>query len=325
MKKKLYYLLALSLLVWSQASFALKIKVGVLAPDGTTWTKNLKSMVKEIKKATDGKVNFKIYAGGVAGDEPDVLRKIRIGQMHAGIFTGRALGEINGDARVIEIPFTFYRDREKALKTLESLEKYLASGFEKKGFKQLGMFEIGLIYVVSTKKVTNLKEMKGIKVWSWEGDRLVEALVKSMGLVAVPLALPDVLSSLSTGIIQAAYASPMAVLALQWSSKVKYLINYPVSYSIGAFVVDKKVWKKIPTKYQKTVEKICRKYVDIANKSTIKDNNEAMGALVDSGVKLIEFPKEDTVKSTEIRAQVVKKLKGNLISKKAMDLLNKNL
>ena len=109
---------------------AAPIKVGVLAPEGTGWAKNIKKMTTEIKDATKGNVEIKVYYGGSQGDEQDVLRKIRIGQLHGGIFTGKTLGEINGDVRVIEIPFTFNHDRAKALKTLQNMAPYFNQKYE---------------------------------------------------------------------------------------------------------------------------------------------------------------------------------------------------
>ncbi|MBY0414976.1 MAG: TRAP transporter substrate-binding protein DctP, partial [Bdellovibrionales bacterium] len=172
------------------------IKVGVLAPEGTGWAKNIKNMASEIKEATKGNVEFKIYYGGSQGDEQDVLRKIRLGQLQGGIFTGKTLGEISGDVRVIEIPFTFNHNREKAVKTLTALEPFFDQKFAEKKFKSLATFEIGQVYFVTQKKVQDLNAIKSLKIWSWDGDPLVTNMFEAMNLTGVPLALPDVLSSL---------------------------------------------------------------------------------------------------------------------------------
>jgi len=231
--------LVASLALTSLSSYALTLKVAAIAPDGTNWAKTLKKMSKEVKKETNGKVKFKIYYGGVAGDEPDVLRKIRVGQLHGGVFTGKTLGDIFGDIRAIEIPFNFNHNEEKASKALDSMEGYFSSNLSSKGFKSLGFYKLGQVYVVSTKKVESIKQMKGVKIWSWEGDEVVKSMIDSLNLVSVPLALPDVLSSLSTGIIDSAYAPALGILALQWQSKVKYLINFPTAYSVVHIVSNK--------------------------------------------------------------------------------------
>ncbi len=309
----------------SVSTFAATLKVGVLAPEGTTWAKNLKEMAKEIKKATNKKVKLKIYFGGAQGDEPDVLRKIRVGQLHGGVFTGKTLGEINGDVRVMEIPFTFYHDAKKARNVLNNLTPRFNQSFEKNKFKNLGFFEIGMVYFVSKKETSSLASLNGVKVWSWEGDKLVEAMVESLNLVSVPLPLPDVLSSLSTGVIDSAYAPPLGVLSLQWNTKINYLIDLPLSYSIGAFLISEKAWKKISPEHKKIVEDIANKYVAKVNSGNVNDNAEAMKIMKDSGVKFLKFSQSDLNKGKELRESVIGKLKGNLFSKETYELFSKQL
>ncbi len=316
--KRWLLLVAMFFILISGSSWALTLKIACLAPEGTTWATMVKKFAKEVKKSTNGKVKFKVYFGGVAGDEPDVLRKIRIGQFHGGIFTGRTLGNIYGDVRVMEVPFTFFHDRDKAMDVLKKMSPYFNNGFEKAGMKNLGFFELGLAYLVSTKKATNLDNLKGIKIWAWEGDMLVKALMESLNLVSVQLALPDVLSSLSTGIIDAAYNAPIGTLALQWQNKVKYLINYPVAFGISALLVDMKNWKKISSEHQKLILKLGDKYSSMANTRTNIENGEALQAMKKLGIEFIDFPKSDLAKASQIRANTISKLKDKLISTTAI-------
>ncbi len=124
-----------------QVFAALTLKVAVLAPEGTTWAKSLKQTVDEINQSTAGRVKVKVYYGGTQGDEPDVLRKVRVQHLNGGIFTGKTLGEINGDVRVMEVPFTFFDDREKAWSTLEKMTPYFNKKFEENGFVNLGFLK----------------------------------------------------------------------------------------------------------------------------------------------------------------------------------------
>lgn len=297
---------------------AATIKLATLVPKGTSWAKTLKDMAKEVKTKTDGKVKFKIYYGGTQGDEPDVLRKTRIGQIHGGIFTGKTLGDIFSDVRAIELPFNFYDDETKAMGAVDKNTPYFNESLKSKGFVNLGFYGIGKVYVVSTKKVENIDQMKGIKMWAWEGDKVINAMMESLGLVSVPLALPDVMSSLSTGMIQAAYAPPLGILALQWQSKVKYLIDFPTAYTIGALLIHEKRWKKIKPEHQKIVREVATKYVNEANAAAIADNEASLKKLKDMGVEFISFSKDDLAKAEQIRLSVIKKLEGEVLSKNVL-------
>ncbi len=319
---KLTFLIALCVLSVNVMAKT-QLKLAALVPEGTTWGLSLKKLSKEIESATDGEVTFKVYYGGVAGDEPDVLRKIRIGQYQGGIFTGKTLGDISGDVRVMETPFSFYGDQKKAGMVMQKLAPIFNQKLKDKGFINLGFYEVGLVYLVSTRKVTSIEELKGIKIWSWEGDELVKAMIESLGLVSVPLALPDVLSSLSTGIINAAYAPPLGILALQWQTKVKYLVDFPTAFSMGALVVSAKSWAQIKPEHQLKVLALSEKLVKEANDKSFSDNEDARGALKKSGVEFVSFPKGDYEKAAALRSQVVNKLKDKLISAKMFEEFDK--
>lgn len=305
--------------------FAAPIKVGVLAPEGTNWAKNLSEMAKEIKSKTNGEVNIKFYFGGSQGDEPDVLRKIRVGQLQGGIFTGKTLGEINGDVRVIELPFSFFENRQKAWNTVEKMTPFFNTKFDKSGFKNLGFFEIGIVYFVSSKEAKSISDLSGLKIWSWEGDKLVSTMIDSMKLISVPLPLTDVLSSLSTGVIDAAYAPPLGILSLQWNTKIKYLVNFPLSFSIGAFLINEKTWASISPANQKIVNEISSLYVSNVNKANEKDNIDALEVLKSGGIQFVDFAASDVAKGKELRAEVIKQLKGSLFSEEALKKLEENL
>jgi TRAP-type C4-dicarboxylate transport system substrate-binding protein len=301
---------------------AQQIKLAVLVPEGTTWGNSLKKLAKEVETVTQNEVSFKVYYGGVSGDEPDVLRKIRIGQLHGGIFTGKTLGDIYGDVRAMEIPFTFYEKQNKASAALTKLTPQFNQGLKTKGFVNLGFYEVGQVYVVSTKKISNLNELKGVKIWSWEGDKLVEAMINSLQLVSVPLALPDVLSSLSTGIIDAAYAPPLAILALQWHSKVKYLVDFPTAFSIGALLVSDKTWGKIKPEHQNKIMELSKKFVAEANSKSIQENQQARDQLKKLGIQFSSFPAEDYKKAAGARGNVINQVKDTYISSKVIQVLD---
>ena len=312
--KFLFFLIFLSFPLWGKV-----LKLATLAPEGTTWANNLKEVVEEISKKTKGRVKLKVYYGGVVGDEIDVLRKIRVGQMHGGLFTGLGLGEVYNDLRVMEVPFSFKKNRTKLLRVLKTLTPFFNKGLEKNGFKNLGFFEIGKIYLVSTKRVRSLKELRGIKVWSWKGDPLAAIFAKVMGVVPVSLQLPDVLTALSTGVVDAAYNSPMGVLAFQWSSKIKYLLDVPVTYSLGAVLISLKEWKKIDLKDQRLVENIMARAMRKNSEDTIGENAKALQALKAMGVEFIQLPDSDKVYVNEVPHRLIPQLqKAKILSSQVL-------
>ena len=285
------------------------LKIGVLAPDGSAWATHLKAMAKDIKKTTDGSVKMKFYFGGSQGDESDVLKKMRIGQLHGGVFTGKTLGDVHKDIRVLELPFSFYSDHQKAANALRALTPELNKGIHKNGLKNLGFFGIGMVYLVSQKKVMGLKELKGVKIWYWEGDRISKTMIDILKLSVVSVPLPDVLNSLQTGILQAAYAPPLGITSLQWDSKVSYLIDFPIAFAVGGFLLSQKAWKKIASPvYKKNVETIALRYIQKIDENNIRDNSLALVGLKKKGITFLAFPREDIRRGEEVREEIIRKL-----------------
>src|SRR5687767_164354 len=84
-----------------------EIKLATLAPEGSTWMKAMHKIDDDVRARTSNRVGFKFFPGGVQGDEKDVIRKIRNGQVHGAGFTGFGLGSIVPETRVLELPFMF--------------------------------------------------------------------------------------------------------------------------------------------------------------------------------------------------------------------------
>ena len=135
----------------------------------------LKDLAKSIEDSTNGDLKFKIYPGGVQGDEKDVLRKMRIGQVHSAGFTGVGLGEILPEVRILDVPFLF-NNYDEVDYVADKLFDHFSKKFEEKGYILLGWAEVGFVYVFTNTPVNDIKDMNGVKMWMWEGDPIAEAL-----------------------------------------------------------------------------------------------------------------------------------------------------
>jgi len=181
-------------------------KVASLAPEGSVWTKRFRDFTKEATEKSNGEIGFKIYAGGVMGDDRSMYRKMRVGQLNGGGFTMTGIGEVVPDFRALGIPFLFnsYEEVDYVKKKLSSrLEKE----FDKKGLVLMTISEVGFIYTMSTTPITTLAELKKSKAWVPEGDPVSKVLLETVGVTPIPLSIPDVLTSLQTGLINTAFNS----------------------------------------------------------------------------------------------------------------------
>jgi TRAP-type C4-dicarboxylate transport system substrate-binding protein len=324
MKLSNFFALSFSLLltislVNNKAIAKEKIKCAIIAPKGSTWMNVLEEWDKELKKRTNGELSFKFYPSGSMGDEKTVLRKMRSGQLDAGAFTGVGLGEIVPEVRLMEIPFMFSSYKEIDY-VLDRMTPIFNKKFEEKGFKNLGWAETGFVHIFSNKPIRSFNDLNGIKMWMWEGDKLVEEIYKELKLVPTPLAVQDVLTSLQTGLIDGVYAPPLGAIALQWTSKVKYMVEPKMTYATGAMLVTEKTWNSLDPSMKKILEETAKIYTEKLVSEIRKENEKAKSSIKASGI-VFTNPDSDTVSRLKTASmKVANSLVGSFYSK---DLLEK--
>jgi TRAP-type transport system periplasmic protein len=295
-------LLIFSIALAEAAGDKVVLKIGTLAPEGSTWTKTFREISKELEQKTGNQVSLRVFPGGVLGDEEDMLRKIKVGQIQGGFFTGGGLGLIFKDIKILAIPFLFESYHEVDA-VMARMSPFLEKGFWDNGYKIMGWGENGFIYLLSKQPIKNAADLKKGKVWIWEDTAMGKALFKEVGVNPVPLGIPDVLVSLQTGMIDTVYASPLAAISMQWFTRVSYLTDLPLSYSVGALVIQKAALDKIPAAQRAVVEEVFKRHLEPMKGPVRQENQKALGVMTKQGIKTITPPAKDT---KELRTLVFK-------------------
>jgi TRAP-type C4-dicarboxylate transport system substrate-binding protein len=273
----------------AQAGEKTLIKFATLAPEGSSWMKSMHRLSDKVKKATEGNVTFRFYPGGVSGDEKDVIRKMRIGQLHGAGFTGVGLGEILPEVRVLDLPFLFESD-EEIQHIYGKMNAYFKDRYEEKGYVLLGWVPGGGVHFFSQQPIHSVDDLRQSKPWMWEGDPLVEAAYKGLGVQPIPLSITDVLLSLQTGMLDTVYSSTQGALALQWFTKVKHVTQLRMGYATGGVLISKKQFDQLPQPYQDAVKKIGGECLQELVQLIQEDNQKAYAVLEKNDVKWVALP-----------------------------------
>ncbi len=295
MKRFMTFILIILLNVPCAFSQKYQIKFASLAPDGSTWMNVMREFDKAIREQTNNELGFKIYPGGVSGDEKDVLRKIRLGQLHSAGFTGVGLGEVYSEVRIFDSPFLFQNYNEVDFIQQKFFDKF-AQGFEKNGFILLGWADVGFVYIYTNSPVKALADMKAVKMWMWESDPVAEATFKSFGISPIPLSVIDVMTALQTGMVNGVYISPLAIIALQWFTKIKYMMEVPLADAAGAVLISKKKFDELPDQYQQILVENAKKYFEKLMKLSREDNARSITTLKQNGIQVTPLPPADQLK-----------------------------
>lgn len=319
------------LLGFSTISFAaepLTIKFATVAPEGSAWMNTMKELDKVIREKTQGQIAFRVYAGGVAGDELDALRKIRIGQLQSAAFSGVGFGQILPPVRVLDLPFLFRNDKEIDLVRKE-MEVFFAEQFRQKDFELLSWAEVGNVHLFSQEPIRKVGDLAKLKVWTWSGDPIAKETFSAMGTNPVPLAITDVTTALNTGMIDTVYAPPLGAIALQWNVSVKYMTSLPLAHSTGAILVSKNFAQKIPAEYFKIIKDEFHRSMERLTIELRKQTEESVALLEKGGIKLLPVPQEADLKDFyRVHDRVAQALTGKVYPKdvldKVYDILKKN-
>ena len=287
------------------------VKIAVLIPKGAGGSNILEDFRQAVKKQTKEEVDFKIYWGGIQGDEKDVVRKIRFKQLHGSLFSGHGLGQIVPEVRVTELPYLFM-NYEEVFYVRHKIENIMNQKFRDQGFIVLGWSTLGFVYPFLTKPIKRHEKLKKIKSWIWEDDPVAYEFNKVLGIVPVSLSVADVLGSVSSGLVDMVAAPPLAALAFRWQTKFKYMANVPAINSLGALIISKDVWKKISISNQKIILDIARKNLSNYINFIIKENEKALKVLKKGGVSILRVDDQENFMAGQKAAG---KTRNNLIGK----------
>ncbi len=300
------------------------IRFATLAPEGSAWMETMHKIDSEVRTATGGEVGFKFYPNMSMGDEKDVIRKIRLGQINGAGFTGFGLGEVLPEVRILELPYIF-ADDDQLDSTVSRMEGYFRRQFADKGFIFLGWADVGWIYFLASKPVASPRDLEGLKVWMWEGDPLARAFYAELGKTPVALSVTDVMLSLQTGIIDAVYASPLATLVLQWFTKVKYISDVPFTNAVGAVLIDKPTFDAFTPAQQTAILDVSKHRLRELVLQTREDNRAAYAQLLKEGLTQVVSTEAQRAEMRAIGQRVQEKLVGELYSRELLDQLRVSL
>lgn len=279
------YMLALGV----APAFSQVIKLGTVAPEGSPWHEGMLEIAQKWKEVSVGKVKLRIYAGGVAGDENDMLRKIRIGQLHAAALTSATLVDIVPDIQAISLPMLVRTDGELDF-VIEKLGPEFESRLAKRGFKVLNWGSTGWVHFFTKEPVVTPDDMKKRKLFFWGSDTTYVELLKTWGFNPVPLAITDLLPSLQTGLVDSFPAPPTAALAFQWFGLAPHMMDLRWQPLPGATIVSMKRWKRIPPDLRPLLEDAARQVGAWLQKRIRKLEQEAIAAMKDHGLKVHAVP-----------------------------------
>ncbi len=293
-------------------------KVASVAPEGSVWAQHFRDFVKEVGAKSNGDIGFRVYLGGSMGDDRVMYRKMQVGQLHGGGFTMTGIGAVVPDFRVMGIPFLF-RSFEEVDLVRKGLDVLVKKAFAEKGMEFLAFTEVGFVYTMSTSAITTVAQLQASKCWLPEGDPVSAEFFSAIAVSPIPLTIPDVLTSLQTGMIDTVFNGLYGSIVLQWFTKAKFITDTPFGYAYGAFLLDGRKFNSMPPDYAEIVRDAASRHFQALLVDTRKSNFDSRAVLKENGVVFVEPSPEALQELVDRRDEAVIRMTGQAFSKEIYD------
>jgi TRAP-type C4-dicarboxylate transport system substrate-binding protein len=293
------------------------VKLATIAPKSSVWHSILQEMGDAWQKSSKGAVVLRIYPGGVAGDDSDVVRKLRLGTLNAA-FLATGMIDINRDLIALQIPMA-YASYEEFDCVVEQMLPAIDAGYSEKGFVLLGLTDGGFVQFFTKTPMRTPDDLKGMKLFVWAGDDLYVELWKRAGFNPVPLPATEISTALQTGLVNVVTTTPQASVLLQWFLHVKYMTRLNWAILVGGLVVSRKTWDKIPAELRPALldaaHAAARRLRDVSRRSSPQD----IEAMKKRGLNVVEIDPAALDAWKRLIEGVYPKVRGAFIPAKAFD------
>ena len=280
------FVTVLALSIASSAALAIEFKLASIAPEGSAWMQEMRAGAALIDERTEGRVQFKFYPGGIMGNDAQVMRKMRVGQLHGGAFAIVGVADRFPSITLYSVPLML-RSLDEVDHVRAMMDPKLQTGLEQAGLVSFGFIEGGFAHMMGNQPIRGVEDMRRRKVWIPEGDRISFMALQALGLSPVALPLTDVLTGMQTGLLDIVAASPVVALVLQWHTRIKYVTDLPVVYSMGVFALDGRVFARLSTGDQQVVREVMADVVQRLNQQAREDNARAREVMENQGIDFV--------------------------------------
>jgi TRAP-type C4-dicarboxylate transport system substrate-binding protein len=229
------------------------LRIATLAPRGSSWMRVFNAWNNTLRQRTNNRLQLRVYAGGSQGDERDVVRKIRIGQLDGAAVTSTGLGLIVRPVLVLQAPGVV-NDYQQLDRARNALSDTFAQQFESNGVKLLGWGDVGQGRIFSNQPIRRPRDLRSVRPWVWRDDSMFGTFLEVVGANGVRLGVPEVLPALSTGQIDTVVASATAASALQWHTRVTHVTEQANAFLIGATILSKQKYDSLPSDLQQALD-----------------------------------------------------------------------
>ena len=270
---------------------ALTLKIATVAPDGSPWVEAMRQVAGQWERASAGQVRLKIYAGGVAGEEADMVRKLRIGQLQGAALTQLGMGLLEPDILTISVPFLI-RDEAELDHVLQAGRGRFAARFAGRGYLLAALPKAGWVHFFARQPVVRPDDLRRLKLAVPGDDPLFVEIWRRLGFNAFSLSINDLLAGLQAGMADACYSPLLAAASFQWFGAVRYMPSLPVAPVLGGVLLSESALEQVPAGLRSTLLESFRELERNLDSRMVSLERQSLEAMQRHGLEVVPVPPE---------------------------------
>ena len=261
------------------------LKLATITPDNSPWNDTLYAGAEKIAALTEGRVHIRVFGNGLAGEEGEVLRKMRLGSVDAGIFTAIALKSIVPQTLVLSLPY-FIQDEKELQKAIDELTPGFNRDFARQGYEVLGWAFSGWIYMFYKDNVRTPSQVDRVRLGVSPAEPELQAAWLALGFRVTSIAFSDTFISLQNGLISGFYSTPVGALAYQWFAFTPHMVDSRVAPLLGAVLVSSRSWSRIRPEDQQSIRSEMQKMIGKFSSVAVKQDVDALKLMQKNGLNI---------------------------------------
>jgi TRAP-type transport system periplasmic protein len=296
-----------------------RIRLGTIAPKGSSYHRALQEMGEKWRKAQGGTATFTVFTDGTQGGEEDTVRRMRVGQLNAALLSVVGLTEIDRSVAALQLMPLVYRSWEEVDYVRERIAQKLEKRLYDKGYVVLFWADAGWVRYFSREPALHPGDFKRRKIFVWSGDNNQVDILKAMGYQPVPLETADILPGLQTGLITVVPTTPYYALAGQFNGPAPHMLDIKWVPIVGACVLTRKVWESLSPPGREELMRAARQAGASIRQHAREEDTESIEAMKRRGLQVAIPTAEVDAEWRQVVEQAYPGIRGSMVPAETFD------
>ncbi len=302
----------------AEAQAPIIVRMATLVPDGSSWHLILKETADKWKQLSGGRVTVRLFPGGVAGDDPDVVRKMRLGTLNGGVLTSVGVAELDKSVYAMGIPL-MYESYDEVYWVHEKMRPKLEASLEAKGYVVLNWADAGWVHFFTRKPVAVPDDLRQLKLFSWAGDAEAVEIWRSAGFNPVPLPATEISTALQTGLVEALGAPPQVTVISQYFNHARFMTAFRWQLLQGATIITRATWEKIPADLRPVLLKAAQEDGARLQKDVRDSEARDIEAMKKRGLTVVPVSAAQKAEWQKLTDSIYPRIRGKVVPAEAFD------